>query len=68
MTAIGEIAKAILIFCCGYFLLMAIGQAISGQMALAVFMLVGFSIPLSIVIFGYVKDKRKYGKNQIKQP
>jgi hypothetical protein len=64
MTASGEIAKGILIFCCGYYLLMAIGQAISGQTALAAFMLVGFLIPLSIVTHGYVKDKRKIGKPQ----
>jgi hypothetical protein len=70
MTASGEIAKGILIFCCGYYLLMAIGQAVSGQTVIVAFMLVGFLIPLSIVIHGYVRDKRtgKLDKTARKQP
>ncbi|MGD0646317.1 MAG: hypothetical protein ABSA75_15605 [Candidatus Bathyarchaeia archaeon] len=58
MSTTGDVAKGILIFCCAYFFLIMIGQALSGQTALAEFMLVGFMIPLSIVIYGYVKDKR----------
>ncbi len=64
MTAAGEVAKGILIFCCGYFLLTAIVQAISGQLALATFMLAGFSIPLTYVIYGYVKEKTRKLKTQ----
>ena len=58
MTTTGDVAKGILIFCCGYFVLIAIGQAMSGQTAIALFMLVGLMIPLSIVINDYLKDKR----------
>ncbi len=57
MTTIGDVARAILIFCCGYFLFVVIVQAIAGQTALAVFMLVGFAVPLSIVVYGYLKDR-----------
>jgi hypothetical protein len=39
MTTTGDVAKSILIFCCGYFIFLMIGQAITGQTALTVFML-----------------------------
>jgi len=42
MTKLGEVAKGILIFCCGYYLLFVAGQAASGQTALAAFMFAGF--------------------------
>ena len=58
MTTTGDIAKGILIFCFGYFVLILIGQALIGQTAMAMFMLVGLMIPLSIVIYGYSKAKR----------
>jgi hypothetical protein len=59
MTAMGDVAKGILIFCCGYFLLVATVQALSGQTMLAELMFAGFSIPLSMVIYGYIRDKKK---------
>jgi hypothetical protein len=58
MTTIGDVAKGILIFCCGYYLFLTITQAIVGQTALAVLLLIGFLLPLSILIYGYVKGKR----------
>lgn len=58
MTTTGDVAKGILIFCCGYYLFLTITQAIAGQTALAVLLLIGFMFPLSILIYGYVKDKR----------
>jgi hypothetical protein len=58
MTTIGDVAKGILIFCCGYYLFLMITQAITGQTALAVLLLIGFMFPLSILVYGYVKDKR----------
>ncbi len=58
MTKLGDVAKGVLIFCCGYYLLMAAGQAASGQTAIATFMFAGFLIPLSMVIHGHVKDKK----------
>jgi hypothetical protein len=42
MTAMGDVAKGILIFCCGYFLLLATVQALSAQTILAALMFVGF--------------------------
>jgi hypothetical protein len=62
MTTTGDVAKGILIFCCAYFDLILIVQAVQGRTALAVFMLVGLLIPISITIHGYVKDK-SYKKN-----
>jgi hypothetical protein len=64
MTTVGGVTKGILIFFCGYFLLIAVGQAMSGQLVLAAFMLIGFSIPLTYVIYCYVKDKTRKPKIQ----
>jgi hypothetical protein len=58
MTTIGDVAKGILIFCCGYYLFLTITQAMTGQTALAVLLLIGFMLPLSILVYGYVKGKR----------
>jgi hypothetical protein len=58
MTTIGDVAKGILIFCCGYYLFLTITQALMGQTALAVLLLIGFMFPLLILVYGYVKDKR----------
>ena len=55
----GDVAKDILIFFCGYFLLVAIGQAVSGQTAIAVFMFIGFLLPLSAIIGNDIKDIKK---------
>jgi hypothetical protein len=65
MTTVGEIAKGILIFFCGYYLVIALGQAVSGQTAIAALMFVGFLIPLSIVVHGYVKDKRAHKSSKL---
>ncbi len=62
MTKAGDVAKGILIFFCGCYLLAAIGQALGGQTAMAAFMLVIFSLLLSYVIYGYVKDKARKTK------
>jgi hypothetical protein len=64
MTTTGDVAKGILIFCCGYYVLILISQAAQGQIALAVFMLLGLLIPLSITIHGYKKDKTDKKKLQ----
>jgi hypothetical protein len=65
MTTTGDVAKGILIFFCGYFLLIAIGQAMSGRtLALGVFMLGGFTIPLSYIIYDYIKDRPRKTKRQ----
>ena len=64
MTTTGDVAKGILIFCCAYYVLVLIAQAAQGQTALAVFMLAGLLIPLSITIHSYKKDKTDKKKLQ----
>ncbi|MGD6810460.1 MAG: hypothetical protein ACQCN3_12245 [Candidatus Bathyarchaeia archaeon] len=59
MTKLGDITKGVLIVFCIYFLIAAIGQALNGQTAIAAFMFAGFLVPLSIVIYGYAKDKKE---------
>jgi hypothetical protein len=66
MTTTGGVAKGILIFFCGYFLLIAMCQAASGQTTIAVFMFAGFTIPLSMVLHGYLKDRKT--KKNLKSP
>jgi membrane protein implicated in regulation of membrane protease activity len=61
----GDVAKGFLIFFCGYFLVAAVGQAVLGQTAVAVFMFIGFSIPLLIVVGDYLKDRVAGTKKQL---
>ena len=63
MTTTGDVAKAILIFCCGYYIFLTITQAIMGQTALAVLLLIGFMFPLSILIYSHIKDKQNKKKS-----
>jgi hypothetical protein len=55
MAKIGDIAKGVLIFFCGYSLLAAVGQTMSGQIAFSVFMFVGFLKTLITMIGDYLK-------------
>ena len=64
MTKTGDVAKGILIFFCGCFLLAAMGQAAGGQTGMAAFMLVSFFVLLSYVTYGYVRDKTRKAKAQ----
>jgi hypothetical protein len=59
MVAIGDIAKGVLIFFCGYFLLIAVTQTIGGQSDLGAFMFVCSAVPVVLVINGYVRDRRE---------
>jgi hypothetical protein len=59
MTAIGDVAKAVLLWFIFFYVIAMIGNAVSGNTALALFMLVGLVIPLAWLVFGYAKDKRK---------
>lgn len=59
MSRFGEVSKGILIFACCYYLYIALIQAVTGQLALSLFMLVGFMIPFSYVAYGYFKGKKK---------
>jgi hypothetical protein len=64
MTTTGGVTKGILIFSCAYFLFVLFVQAATGQTAMAVFMLVGFLVPLSFVICGYMQDKKDRKQSQ----
>ncbi len=59
MTTTGDIAKGLLIFCCGYFLFMAIVQVAAGQTAMAAFMLFGFAVPLTTLIHSRFRRKKE---------
>jgi hypothetical protein len=63
MTTTGDVAKGILIFCCGYYIFLTITQALTGQTALAVLLLIGFLFPLSILIYSHVKGKQSNKKS-----
>jgi hypothetical protein len=58
VTITGDFAKVFVIVGCIAFLVLMIEFLIIGQTALAMLMLVGFMIPLSVFIYGYVKDRR----------
>ncbi len=58
MTKIGDVAKGIEIFFCGFFLYVAIVQAITGQTAIAIFMLAGSLIPFSMVLNSYLRARK----------
>jgi uncharacterized protein (DUF302 family) len=59
MTAIGDVAKGVLLTFIFFYILSMIGNAVFGNTALALFMLVGLVIPLSWLVYEYAKDKRK---------
>lgn len=58
MTIIGDFAKGFVIVWCIAFLFLTIEFLIMGQTALVAFMILGFIIPFSIVIYGYIKTNR----------
>ena len=59
MTVIGDVAKGALLWFIFFYVLAMIGSAISGNIVLALFMLVGLLIPAAWLIYGYDKDKKK---------
>jgi hypothetical protein len=62
MTAIGDFAKGVLIWFVFFYVLAMIGSAVSGNIVLSLFMLVGLLVPAAWLIYGYDKDKRKTPK------
>ena len=59
MTVIGDVAKGALLWFIFFYVLAMIGSAVSGNIVLALFMLVGLLIPAAWLIYGYDKDKKK---------
>lgn len=59
MTIIGDVAKGVLLWFIFFYVLAMIGNAVSGNTSLALFMLVGLVIPATWLAYEYVKDKRK---------
>jgi positive regulator of sigma E activity len=59
MAAIGDVAKGVLLPFIFFYVLSMIGNAISGNTALSLFMLVGLIIPAAWLVYEYAKDRRK---------
>ncbi|MCW4047626.1 MAG: hypothetical protein NWE99_08735 [Candidatus Bathyarchaeota archaeon] len=59
MTTIGDVAKGVLLWFILFYVLAMIGNAVSGNTALSLFMLVGLVIPAAWLVYEYAKDKRK---------
>ena len=58
MTTAGNLFKGILVVFCISFLFLVIEFLIIKQTILAGFMIIGFIITISIILYGYTKDKR----------
>ena len=58
MTIIGNFAKGFIIVWCVAFIFLIIEFLAIGQAALAGFMNLGFLVPFSIVMYGYMKNNR----------
>jgi len=67
MSVVGDVAKSVLVFFCGYFVFTMIVQALTGQTALAMFMLIGLSIPLAIILHGHMQDRKGKKKTMAAQ-
>ncbi len=59
MTIIGDVAKTVLLWFIFFYVLAMIGNTVSGNTALAMFMLIGLIIPATWLAYSYIKDKRK---------
>ena len=58
MTIIGSFAKGFIIVWCAALIFLIIEFLIIGQTALAEFINLGFLLPFSIVMYGYIKNNR----------
>jgi hypothetical protein len=59
MTTSGGLAKGILLFSFGCYLYAALNLAFNDQAAISAFMLIGFIVPLSIYLYGNLKNKKQ---------
>ena len=59
MAIIGDVAKAVLVWFVVFYVLAMIGTAVSGNTALALFMLIGLIIPATWLAYAYAKDRKK---------
>ena len=64
MTALGDVAKGFLLTFIFFYIVAMVGNVISGNTVLFLFMLVGLIIPSLWLVYEYVKDKRN---NQSRQ-
>ena len=64
MTVIGDVTKAFAMVLCVSFLFLTIEFLIMGENALALFMIVDFIIPFSILINDYIKSDRNKKTSQ----
>ncbi|MGB9854362.1 MAG: hypothetical protein ACPLRY_06120 [Candidatus Bathyarchaeales archaeon] len=58
MGLIGDFAKAILILTVAFWLFLIVEFSVMGQQVLALFLLIAFIIPLSMILY----ERRKYHK------
>lgn len=63
MTTLGDVAKGVLLWFIFFYVLAMIGNAVSGNTALSLFMLVGLVIPTAWLVYEYVKDKKEKTPN-----
>ncbi|MBT0159546.1 hypothetical protein G4O51_06140 [Candidatus Bathyarchaeota archaeon A05DMB-2] len=63
MTTIGDVAKGVLLWFIFFYVLAMIGNAVLGNTALSLFMLVGLVIPTAWLVYEFVKDKKEKTPN-----
>ncbi len=59
MGLIGNFAKGFLILTVAFWIFLMVEFAVMGQLAVALFLFLGFLIPLGIVVYWYWKDKKR---------
>ena len=59
MTVTGDVAKGVLLTFIFFYVIAMIGNAIAGNTALSLFMIIGLTIPSIWLVYEYAKYKRK---------
>ncbi len=59
MGLLGDFSQAILLITVAFWMLSIISLAVTGQTFLAVMLIIGLIIPLSMIAYTYIKNRRK---------
>jgi len=59
MGLLGDFAKGFVIMTVAFWVIAIIGQIAIGQIALAMLLLIGLIIPLSMITYEYLKNRKK---------
>jgi phosphate starvation-inducible membrane PsiE len=59
MTVTGDVAKGVLLTFIFFYVIAMIGNAITGNTALSLFMLIGLTVPSIWLVYEYAKDKKR---------